>query len=156
MKFTIKGSKKFQTHDGYAWSATLYIDGVKAAYAWDEGRGGEIRVDWFNKELEAKFGEYVNSLPLDMSSPDVWPQGRKIDVAGAIAALVDEHDNKASAAKRFKRLCKTMTLIRIKGEPPEVFYQYRVQFSPIVKAKILASPQNAGKDIIFINEEIAA
>ena len=136
MKLTIKNSKSFPTQDGIAWSATLYIDGIKAAYAYDEGNGGEISVEWVNLDLEKKFGEYVDTLPLE--------SGHKQDAGAAIAGLVDQHE----ADKKIKRWCKTQTVFQLKGDTFGHFRTVKSPFAPAVK-KYLVDKYGDKLDTIY-------
>ena len=46
MNYSIKSVKRFDTPDGGGFNCTLYADGKKVAYVYDEGRGGCLFYDW--------------------------------------------------------------------------------------------------------------
>lgn len=145
IKLSVKNSKSMNGRDGIAWSCDLYIDGVKAAYVYDGGFGGMVDFDWYNRDLEKKFNAYVDALPLDMSDPDIFPEGMKTDGGTLVAGLCDELEME----KKLKRLCKTKTVVRMKDDG-ENFSTFKVLFSADVKAKIL---QKHGDNVVeFVNE----
>lgn len=51
MKFEIKGVKAHQTHEGEAFSLTLYADGKKAAMVENDGNGGSNTYWWETREV---------------------------------------------------------------------------------------------------------
>ena len=60
---TVKNIQKFQTHDGYAWSATFYLDGKRIGPASDQGFGGEVDTRELNPDALAKIEAYAKTLP---------------------------------------------------------------------------------------------
>ena len=158
MTFTVKNSKAFRTNDGYAWSATIYMDGVKLCYAFDQGRGGEVRIDWASKEAETKFGEYVASLPADMDIPAEllarYPEGMKRDAGDVIARIVDNYENTKREASTLKRWCKTKTIFRLKGDEVGTYRNVKNTFNPQVKLYLVGKYGDTIETIV--NETLAA
>lgn len=60
---TAKNIQKFQTHDGYAWSATFYLDGKKIGVASDQGHGGEVNTRNLDAAGLAAIETHAKTLP---------------------------------------------------------------------------------------------
>ena len=60
---TVKNIQKFRTDDGYAWSATFYLDGKRIGPASDQGFGGEVNTRELNPDALAKIEAYAKTLP---------------------------------------------------------------------------------------------
>jgi len=60
---TAKNIQKFQTHDGYAWSASFYLRGKKIGTARDEGHGGEQDTRGIDPDALAEIEAYAKTLP---------------------------------------------------------------------------------------------
>jgi len=45
-QYELKNYKSLNTHNGVAWTATLYKGRFKIAYVEDQGNGGSIMVSW--------------------------------------------------------------------------------------------------------------
>ncbi len=58
-----KNIKTFQTYDGYAWSASFYLDGKKIGTARDEGHGGEQDTRDIDPTALAIIEDYAKTLP---------------------------------------------------------------------------------------------
>jgi len=106
-KLTIKNYRSAGIgRDGEMYSCTLYVDGKKAALCREEGRGGEMDIDWSPsggfRFRPGPVGErvlaHVASMPLEQT--EYGPMKR--DLAMVVAELVDE----AEAEKKIKRWCK--------------------------------------------------
>lgn len=60
---TAKNIQKCQTHDGYAWAASFYLDGKKIGMAMDQGHGGEVDTMGLDSTALAKIEAYAKTLP---------------------------------------------------------------------------------------------
>ena len=60
---TAKNIQKFQTHDGYAWSASFYLDGKKIGTASDQGHGGEVDTRALDKDALKTIEVHAKTLP---------------------------------------------------------------------------------------------
>lgn len=60
---TAKNIQKFQTGDGYAWSATFYLDGKKIGTASDQGHGGEVDTRDLNVFALGTIEAHAKTLP---------------------------------------------------------------------------------------------
>ena len=60
---TAKNIKKFQTDDGYAWSATFYLDGQKVGTANNQGHGGPVNTCGIDDSALAEILAFANATP---------------------------------------------------------------------------------------------
>ncbi len=60
---TAKNIQKFQTNDGYAWSASFYLRDKKIGSASDQGHGGEVDTRGLNPTALAEIEDYAKTLP---------------------------------------------------------------------------------------------
>lgn len=125
LNYNVKGIKSFIEMEGYGFNATLYRDKKKVAFIIDSAQGGEYDYQWYDKAEEKILSDYCASLPkytaydMEMSvSPD-----------SLLAELVDTYENK----KRFARLCKTNTLIRLKGDADGEYHKFKYPYNDAMK-----------------------
>jgi hypothetical protein len=101
-----------------AFSADVWIDGVKVGTAENNGHGGQTMVFISPPELYAKADAYAKSLP-----PTVYPARDGMESFSSPSSLdgliddllgkyLDEKDTKA----QYKRWCKTKVCFRLKGD----------------------------------------
>jgi len=132
------------SRDGLCWSCDLYIDGVKAAYVMDGGYGGDVEFDWYRKDLEQPFIDYVKTLPTYTAyGMTLKPNG---------GTVVSELCDKADAEKQVKKWCKTKTVVKFKKDQnnPDAFTTFKSPFTPMFKAALI---KKYGSDIVeFVNE----
>ena len=153
--YKIKGLKLFDTNDGYAFSASVYLNGKKVGSVQNSGHGGPNSYDpVIPKGMKPEAYRKAN----DAFIKGLQAQALKIDPTATfetedllIGALVDDFENE----KRFKRLCKTKVLFRLKGDDKGEYRTISVKFSNEVKAKVLDQYKKQGKEIIeFLNEKL--
>lgn len=127
--YTVKGVKTFRGMDTHGYNATLYRGKKKVAFLIEEGNGGELNINWADWQQPrvpiSTFGhdgtEYKwNGTPEEellyahvraRSKDDHRIDKSEVDMF--LAGLVDDFEND----KRFKKMCKTKTLFRVKGDP---------------------------------------
>ena len=105
--FTIKNFKTWSTHDGGGYQFTLFYDNKKFAYIHNDGNGGWIEVDCYNKEDQKLFDDYISSLPKWKSSID----GSDMDVTADI--FMDELVNEYELAKKLAKAKKKGTTFKL-------------------------------------------
>jgi hypothetical protein len=133
-KFEIKSFRSQRGHEGPGFYCVLWVDGVKAAEAIDQGDGGMLHWHWFDREAERKFKEYVASQPeremgLEFGLPSMMKKPTADDV---LVELVGELE----VRKALKRKCRTQTLIRLKGDKPEEYRAIKVAYTSAVAEEI--------------------
>lgn len=111
------------------FTATLYIDGQKAADVSNRGNGGCHLYHWFNHELETPFKEYAKSLPPIQC--ELGPLA--MDMDGYVDELVIDWDEN----KTVKRHCKTSTVFRLKTDPKGSWRTIKVPFNQTIKEQIV-------------------
>ena len=63
MELTAKNIHKFNTYDGYAWSADFYLNGKKIGNAQHQGSGGEVEISGINTDALVQIEAYAATLP---------------------------------------------------------------------------------------------
>jgi len=60
---TAKNIKKFETSDGYAWSASFFLDGKKIGIARNDGHGGETETHGIDNDAFKLIEAHAATLP---------------------------------------------------------------------------------------------
>lgn len=161
MSYEVKNLKTFMGMDCPGYNATIYRDGVKVAFVIEEGNGGPLnirwadeaagRVDipWFNYKDEPMTYRATKEEALMMESirGQTWDCNGKMiqkDLDIYIGELVNEMEN----TKRFKRICKTKTLFRLKGDSKEEWRTFNVPFSKRLKDHMVTKYGNKIEEIL--------
>jgi hypothetical protein len=121
--------------EGDGFNVTLCRDGHRIAFVIDDASGGEINIQWISRATrdmeEQCLLDFLKTLPKEQSegieyevSPDIF-----------IATLVEE----ASTENRLRRLFRTQTLFRLKGDltDDEKWRIFKAPFSPSVKGRLV-------------------
>lgn len=151
-KFEVRSFRSQRGHEGLGFYCVLWVDGVRAAEAIDQGDGGMVHWHWFDQEAKRKFDEHVASLParemgLESGLPSMMRTPTADDV---ITDLICEFETR----KAFKRKCKKQTLIRLKGDKPEEYRVLKVAFSPAVAEQVRRQYGDRLLEIINEREEL--
>jgi hypothetical protein len=148
MQFEIKKFKSFRGMEGIGFNADLWVDGVKACEIDDAANGGEYGYNWVSKEMEQKVTTHVAALPIIPSVTDMdkglWPDGRKQDMDGFVAGIVENYEND----KRFKRICKSKTVFRLATDPPDQYRTLKAPYLPQGKAWIATRYPNQQVEVL--------
>lgn len=111
----LKGFKGFQTDDGQAYTATLYLDGKKAGTVTQHGHGGSNFYHFQSKDVkaacEAEASEWYRSQGKDPDEPYAEPLDHYV------ARLIDDIE----LLKQAKRLAKRT------GAPIVALFQHDVE-----------------------------
>jgi hypothetical protein len=128
------------------FSATLYLDGKKAAEVGNRGQGGPNEYHWVDRATETRATQYAESLP------PVEFHGTKLsmDLDLWIANLLQAADER----KQKLGWCKKATMFRLKGDDPGVYRSIAVPFTANVKAHLVA--KHGGQLEEILNETLAA
>jgi hypothetical protein len=130
-KLTIKNLKTCRGREGIAFSCIVYVDGVKAAFASDDGNGGEMRIDWtptrtpgksiWESPVKDRLEAYCKTLP-----PHKFPAYDGTDdlseMPWTIAFLIDHAIDAIETEKKLKRWCKTKVVFHVEGESDETYH----------------------------------
>lgn len=154
MEYTIKGLKTFRGTDGHGFNAHLYRDGVKVAFVINAGTGGDTTFEWVDfKEprIDVQMTDY-NGQPYTMQCtpeeaklhefvkgktcyymPEWNNENEPLTPEFLIMELVDKMENE----RRFKKMCKTKVLFRLKSDNTNEWRSLNGTFTPQVKALIV-------------------
>lgn len=115
LKVELKNVKHaaFASEETDCFEATIYIDGIKAGKASNEGRGGCTNFE--PRELEVKLDEYAKTLPkIDMSKFGLTGEDQFMEQSAE--TLVGDLLNAYLTTRHLKRLCSKSTLFRAPGQ----------------------------------------
>lgn len=157
-QYTLKGVKTFRGRDGYGLNAKLCRDGKEVAFLLDEGCGGMLNFDWYDRmhgksveeDLFKAFIERERArIPSDKVDEHGMNEREHFGGEMWVNILVDSMAN----AKRMKSLCKTKTCYQV-GEQigGEEFFTIK-GVGPQIRAAI--ERKHAGKKVKFMNDEYA-
>lgn len=125
--YSVKAIKSFRSRNGYGYSCNLLRDGKKVAEILEEGRGGEMRIDWMDfkstatfisrnhedKEVscrgtveEALFNEQVRSLP-KIAAHDGFPE-----MDTSLGIVIDDMVNDTLAIKKLSASMKKSVTVK--------------------------------------------
>jgi hypothetical protein len=97
------------------FSASLYVDGVKAAECSNRGQGGATDIRFEVRATEDKVNAYVKSLPKRKSSYS--NQEFPIDLEYLVNDLLNEY----LTEKSIRNACKTKLCFRLKDSPKDSY-----------------------------------
>lgn len=150
--FTVKNIKEFRGMEGVGFNADLYMDGKKIAFVIDDANGGPYNFEWLDYKAPRVNGEFLdwqgkpaermmtpfeksfNDFVKNYTSKELTENKLTPDMDIVIGDLVDA----ACTAKKFKRICKTKTMFRLKGDASGDYRVMNLLFTPAVKAKMVA------------------
>ena len=146
--YSVRNVKTFRGTEGEGFNATLYRDGRRIAFVIDDASGSDIDIQWVGvraRETEEKLLlKFLKTLPKEN-----W-EDREYDVTPDI--FLSELVNQALTEKRLRRLFRTETLFRLKGDRTDndKWRVFRAPFSSTVKAQLL---KTYGHDLAHILNE---
>ena len=108
-----------------AFTATLYIDGAKAAYVKNEGTGGDNHPRFMNRELEKEFHEFCKSLPpeyLDDDDDEPYPMTYDSFIGQLLTEWIENDD--------WKKACKKGIAYTLTGHKDGEYMLWKVPYSP--------------------------
>lgn len=133
--YSVRNIRNFRGMEGEGFNATLYRDGRRIAFVIDDASGGEIRIQWTDPHTrdkeEVRLLEFLKTLPKERSEDVEYT----VSADMFIATLVDE----ASNENRLRRLFRTRTLFRLKGDrtDDDKWRVIKAPFSPSAKAHLV-------------------
>jgi hypothetical protein len=147
MSYEVRNVKGFEGMEGLGYNAMLYRDGIKVAFVIDEGNGGEMLLRWADckaSRVEVPWSDYQGKPNSILCTPEEaklyeFIRGKMVDyrfsgqsqisIGIFLAGLVDDYES----PKRFKRICKTKTLFRVKGDKSDEWRTIKEIFSKRIK-----------------------
>lgn len=130
MKIEIKSYKTCAGRDGYAFSYTLYLDGVKAAEVTNEGCGGCNLYRWSDQVGgRSKMKDALLAHCRIAVVPIIASWGYATPVAEMHEEILDivleDVVGKIEEDKALKKLCKTKVVFRIEGDPEGTWRNFK-------------------------------
>lgn len=149
----LKNLKSMPTHDGEAWSCTVYLNGIKLGPVFEGGHGGCIEVDFSEAQQQALVDRLkAVGYELDLVHPQ-FTLDAPTTAYGYLELSLPDISAAFEELKVVKRKLKKNTLYRLKSQKPDDYMISKTPFSPDVAAK-LRKHYGDDLDIIF-NEELA-
>lgn len=141
-RLTVKNLKSCVGKEGYAYSATLYLDGKKVGQVRNDGNGGMTFVDFFRKvrgkvvrdhEAEKKVLAYVAEQPAVDMGPDPkasdYPNPEKRwMMEPSLDWVVSQVCEDALAEREQRRWCRTKVCFRVEGDPDGEWRVFKGKF----------------------------
>lgn len=109
----IKGLKTWATEDGGGYQFNLYLNTKKVAWVHNAGDGGEMQIDWFDKNAEKAITDYVKALPPYESCGFQHQQ--------TVGILMDDLVTEYEWEKKLARYRKKGILFRFLSDPKDSF-----------------------------------
>ena len=134
-----------------AFTATLYIDGAKAAYVKNEGTGGDNHPRFMDRELEKEFHEFCKSLPphylYDDDDPikvmdGPFPMTYDSFIGDLLTVWIENDD--------WKKACRKGLVFRLKNDNGDQYRTTKGKYSPELASAIR---ERYGDDLIDIINE---
>jgi len=122
-----------------AFTATLYIDGKKAAYVKNEGRGGDNHPRFMDRELQKEFYEFCTTLPYPGESYNMTYDS----FIGILLGEWIENDD-------WKKACRKGLVFRVKSDNEDQYRTTKGKYSPELASAIR---EKYGDDLIDIINE---
>ena len=140
--YSIKNFKSCQGRDGESFSLTLYKDGKKIGTVVNGCHGGPnsyCLIEGEHTALKATAKRILKDNYCEIE--DIF-----------LEKIVNDWDNN----KRFKRLCKTNVMFRVKGDKEGSYRKVKGKFTPELKAEILRLAETKWniEIVSFLNESI--
>jgi len=112
--YTVRNVKTFTGMEGPGFSATLCRDGRPVASVLDEAVGASFLFHWKSEAEETALRTLCTQVPPE--------QFEGMSIAYDMDQLVFRLVNDYESDKRLKRMAKTKTLFRIKGDAPDEWW----------------------------------
>lgn len=123
MNYHLKGIKTWNGTDGGGFEATLYLDKKKIATVMNEGSGGCDHYRFFNREDEKPFETFAAEWYEKSDAKTEWvnltkKHGGDEDpgMEYKMTSWIWDFIGSKELEKRLKRISKTKTLFRLKGD----------------------------------------
>jgi len=149
-KIVVKNIKEMQGMDSPIFSASVYVNGIRAFSVHNDGWGAPNWYDAFNKrgeELLKLCEDYAKSLP-DISTQ--WSDELGMDLPMDLDILLDDLIAEVQEKKQIKKWCKTKTVFRLPEDKDGSYRTLNHKFDNGTKIYIEKKYPNA----VIMNEAI--
>ena len=134
-----------------AFTATLYIDGKKAAHVKNEGRGGDNHPRFLDRELEKEFHEFCKSLPprdygmdADGAFNETYPMNYDSFIGDLLTEWISNDD--------WKKACKKGIAYTLTSHKDGEYMLWKVPYSPEMAEQVRKQYSETGNLKEIINE----
>lgn len=109
MKLELKNVKiaASLSQETLAYTATLYVDGVKAAHMENHGHGAADSIHWINRELGMKVQAWAQTQERDPRFPEL-----AVDVEMLVHRLLETYEEE----RQLRRWCKKWIVFQLPGD----------------------------------------
>jgi hypothetical protein len=114
-----------------AFSCVVYVDGKKAAFARDDGNGGQMFIDWtptrkpgksiFDSPVKDRLVEWCAAQP----EVDYGDFSMPLD----IETLINREIDRMQEEKQLRRWCRTKVVFRVEGDEEGAYRTLDVKFA---------------------------
>jgi len=164
-RFTIKGLKSHDGHDGLCFVASLYLDGKKLGTVRNDGNGGPnfYETEGGHAQLQTEIYPIVEAI-LDANPDGCWAEFRKdkpLNDSGQhyfspLDFLVEAMIEELEIAKQIKRHCRTKICFRSSSTEPDSFGYFKCPFTAQNREWVIKKLAERGDtDIEILNETVA-
>ena len=122
-----------------AFTASLYIDGKKAADVKNEGRGGDNHPRFMDRELQKEFYEFCTTLPYPGESFNMTYDSF---IGNLLSEWIENDD--------WKKACRKGLVFRLKSDNEDQYRTTKGKYSPELSSAIR---ERYGDDLIDIINE---
>ena len=177
MSWTVKNVKMMDGHDGNIIRCTLYRDGVKVATCFNDGNGGEMDIDWVDRQaprvdINVTISDYDAPKDEDGNRPEKahtyrgTPEEKLLAEFANAQTEVSEYgsgkmvlrkdagwvvEDLCLAFERAKRMKNKTGFILLDKNGREVEYTMNAPYTPEVKARLEA--EHGDKLVRILNTE---
>ena len=131
-----------------AFTATLYINGKKAAHVKNDGRGGDNHPWFLDREVEKEFHAFCASLPVEK---DEWHIENNLEPSpmsydsfiGRLLEVWMEKDD-------WKKACRKGLVYLLKSKGSEIYYTTKAPYSAVLAKQVR---EKHGDDLMEIINE---
>lgn len=109
MKLELKNVKiaASLSQETLAYTATLYVDGVKAAHMENHGHGAADSIHWINREIGSKVQAWAQTQERDPLFPNL-----PVDVEMLVHRILDKMEEE----RQYKKWCKNAIVFQLSGD----------------------------------------
>lgn len=131
-----KNIQRFPTYDGYAWSASFYLDGKKVGSASDQGHGGEMNINIKTSALN-RIKNHAKTLP---------HFGRDMDLEQDAAMVLEDCAFTTLDLRKTKRALKAKVIAKLDDD----IYQWKIP-KGMSASPIMAQVRAKYPEAVFLN-----
>lgn len=138
----------FASHETHCYSASLYVDGKRVALVDNDGHGGSDRVDWLDKNAEARVIAYFKSLP----TFDYHGMALQPDLEQWCCEAVNDHLTRKEASREARKAMTSLTVVDTECGDGQ-YRAFKMPFTPENVSKVASLMANKGRRHFVVSPE---